>query len=193
MALAALRTAQVVNVSELGRDAALSTTTARSYLSLLETSYPIRLLPAFAVSRGKRLTKAPKLHLRDTALAWHLSGMAAGEARAHHPLAGAMVESYVVEGVASQLALLERPCRLNHWRSHGGAEVDMVVEVGTRLLPVEIKQGSRIAPSQLLGLHSFLADYPEQAPFAIVLYGGEEPLRLHERILALPWHLTLAG
>lgn len=69
MRAAALRTGQTVNQTELGRDIALPQPTVRRYLNLLETSYLLAQIPAYAVNRTKRLIKAPKLYWGDTGLA----------------------------------------------------------------------------------------------------------------------------
>ena len=97
--LAAGRTAQTVNLSSLGGDAGVSHNTARSWLSVLEASYLLHRLPPWHRNLKKRLTKAPKLHFIDSGLLCHLLGIRSVEALRHHPLRGAIFESWVVSEV----------------------------------------------------------------------------------------------
>ncbi|MGH7824435.1 MAG: ATP-binding protein [Candidatus Binatia bacterium] len=186
MGLSALRLGQIINQSELARDAALSQATVHRYLNLLEASYQIMRVPAFTRSRSKRLIKAPKLYWIDTGLAAFLLGIAnRGELRSHN-LAGALLENLVY---AQLLAWREtetpRP-EIFYWRTASGAEVDFVVQSRQRLLPMEIKMASRARVADIRSLESFLDEYPEQAPIGLLFYGGDETIPLTPRILAIP-------
>jgi uncharacterized protein len=186
MGLSALRLGQIINQSELARDAALSQATVHRYLNLLETSYQIMRVPAFTRSRSKRLIKAPKLYWIDTGLAAFLLGIAnPGELRSHN-LAGALLENWVY---AQLLAWREtetpRP-EIFYWRTASGVEVDFVIQSRQRLLPMEIKMTSRARVEDIRSLESFLDEYPKQAPIGLLFYGGEETISLTPRILAIP-------
>lgn len=186
MRLAAHRVGQMLNQSELARDAALSQATAHRYLNLLETSYQIVRLPAFAVSRTKRLVKTPKLYWTDTGLAAHLAGLTAPATPPSTPVPGALLENLVLAQIlAWRETVVPRP-EIHYWRTQGGIEVDFVVEQGRRLLPVEVKSGRRVRPADARGLAAFLDDHPKSSPFGILLYGGDETLPLAERIIAVP-------
>ena len=192
MGLSALRTAQVLNVSELARDAGLSTSTARSYLQLLETSYLVRRLPPYFAHLGKRLTKAPKLHFRDTGLALTLLGTTAEPSELIlHPSYPALVETFLVEEIIKVFSVLEPRARAHYFRTHGGTEVDLVIESGERLLPIEIKASSTVSLKKLSGLRRFLKDFESKAPFGLVVYLGEEVLQLSSDILLVPWNYVI--
>ena len=94
--LSATRTGQLLNLSQLGADAGITHNTAQSWLSVLEASYVVRRLPPFARNLGKRLVKTPKLHLLDSGLACYLLGIRTPDELRHHPLRGAIFESWVV-------------------------------------------------------------------------------------------------
>ena len=131
MRAACLRFGQLVNQTELGRDVALPQATVHRWLNLLETSYQLVRLPAYAVNRTKRLIKAPKLYWGDTGVALHL-----GEIEEPR---GAHLENLVLHDLlAWRDARLER-AELGYWRTASGEEVDLVIEAGGRLLPIEIK------------------------------------------------------
>jgi len=75
---------------------------------------------------------------------------------------------------------------LYYWRTHAGAEVDFVIERGERLLPIEVKWSAAPSAGDLRGLHSFLDDHADRAPFGIVLHRASEPVALDRRVLGLP-------
>ncbi len=97
--LCAGRTAQLLNLSSLADDCGINHNTARSWLSVLETSYVVFRLPVWKASLKKRLTKAPKLHFIDVGLACSLLGITSAEQLHHHPLRGALFESWVVSEI----------------------------------------------------------------------------------------------
>jgi predicted AAA+ superfamily ATPase len=186
MRLAALRIGQMLNQSELARDAALAQATAHRYLNLLEASCQIVRLPAFTVSCTKRLVKTPKLYWTDTGLAAHLAGLTAPGASAPAQVPGSLLENMVLTQIlAWRETVVPRP-EIHYWRTHGGAEVDFVIEAGQRLLPVEVKAARRVRLADAGGLGAFLDDHPKSSPFGVLLYGGSEVMHLAERILAVP-------
>ena len=192
MGLAALRTAQVLNISELARDAGLAPSTARNYLHLLEISYQIRRLSAYFSHLGKRLTKAPKLHFRDTGVALTLSGVTASSSElVMHPYYPALVETFLVEEITKLVSIFEPRARFYYFRTHAGAEVDLVIEFGERLLPIEIKASSSVPLKKISGLKQFLKDFPNKAPFGLVVYKGTEILPVDSNILLVPWNYLI--
>lgn len=192
MGLAALRTAQVLNISELARDAGLAPSTARNYLQLLEISYQVRRLSPYFAHLGKRLTKAPKLHFRDTGVALSLSGVTARAPElVLHPYYPALVETFLVEEIARLVSVLESRARIYYFRTHAGAEVDLVIEFGERLIPIEIKACSSVSLKKLSGLKQFLRDFQNKAPFGLVIYSGEEILPVASNILLVPWNYVI--
>ena len=192
MGLAALRTAQVLNISELARDAGLSPSTARNYLQLLEISYQVRRLPPYFAHLGKRLTKAPKLHFRDTGIAVTLSGVTARASElALHPYYPALAETFLVEEIARLVSVFEPRARIYYFRTHAGAEVDLVIEFGERLFPIEIKASSSVSLKKLSGLKQFLKDFQNKAPFGLVIYPGEEILPVASNVLLVPWNYVI--
>ncbi len=192
MGLSAMRSAQLLNISELARDAGLSTSTARNYIQLLEVSYQIRRLPPYYANIGKRLVKAPKLHFRDTAVAMTVSGLSRNTViQARHPYRSALFESFIVEEIARLLGLLGEKARMFHYRSHSGAEVDLVIELGERLLPIEIKSSATVSTRKLGGLRQFLKDFHGKAPFGLVIYDGVDLLPISRDILLVPWNVII--
>ncbi|MBI2467089.1 MAG: ATP-binding protein [Candidatus Rokubacteria bacterium] len=184
--LAVLRLGQIVNQSELARDAALSQPTVHRYLNLLETSYQIVRVPAFARSRSKRLIKSPKLYWGDVGLASFLLGISdPGELRGRAD-AGAILENLVLAQILAWREVeLPRP-QLLYWRTTAGVEVDFVIESADRLLPVEVKAASRVRPEDGRSLELFLDEHPKAAPVGLLVHGGRDTFPLTRRILAAP-------
>jgi predicted AAA+ superfamily ATPase len=186
MGLASLRLGQIVNQTELGRDAALSQTTVHRYLNLLEASYQIVRVPAFARSRSTRLIKSPKIYWNDTGLVAFLSGVASSEDLQSHRNAGALLENLVLTQLLVWREIeLPRP-QIYYCRTASGMEVDFVVESRHGLLPVEVKTSTRARIEDTRSLEWFLDEYPKEANIGLLLYGGKKVVPLTQRVLAVP-------
>ena len=153
------------------------------WLNLLETSCLLVRLPAYAVNRTKRLIKSPKLYWADTGLALHL-------AEADEPN-GAHLENLVLgDLLAWRDARLER-AEVTYWRTASGEEVDFVVEAGRKLLPIEVKAGSRPRLDDAAHLRSFRREYGRKARVGLVLHTGSAIEWLAPDVLAAPWWRVL--
>jgi predicted AAA+ superfamily ATPase len=183
MRAACLRLGQLVNQAELGRDVGLPQPTVHRWLNLLETSYLLVRLPAYAVNRTKRLIKSPKLYWGDTGVALFLAG-------GPEP-GGAHLENVVLTDLlAWRDAQIERP-EVGYWRTAAGEEVDLVVEAEGRLLPIEIKAAARPRLSDAARLRSFRAEYRRKARAGLLLHAGSTLEWLAPDVLAAPWWRVL--
>jgi uncharacterized protein len=178
-----LRMGQLVNQTELGRDVALPQPTVHRWLNLLETSYLLVRLPAYAVNRTKRLIKAPKIYWGDTGLALHL-------AEAEEP-GGAHLENLVLHDLlAWRDARVERT-ELGYWRTSIGEEVDFVIEAGGKLLPIEVKSTTRPRLADATHLRTFRTEYGKKARAGLLLHTGSTLDWLAPDVLAAPWWKVL--
>lgn len=183
--LAASRTGSLLNQAAAARDAGLSAATAGRYLSVLEATFQIvRLTPWFA-NIGKRLVKSPKLYWEDSGLAAHLLGLRTLDEAVSHGLAGPLFETFIMMEVRRQLGAYEPSARLHFVRSHTGLEIDGLIVRGVRQLPFEIKFAETVRGEDAAALHAYL-DACHEARIGIVLYRGDEPLRLSSRVMAVP-------
>ncbi len=183
MRAACLRLGQLINQTELGRDVALPQPTVHRWLNLLETSYLLVRLPAYAVNRTKRLIKAPKIYWGDTGVALHL-------AEQDEP-GGAHLENLVLDDLlAWRDTLLER-AEIGYWRTTIGEEVDFVIETGGRLLPIEIKASARPRLADATHLRAFRAEYGNKARAGLLLHSGSTLEWLAPDVLAAPWWRVL--
>lgn len=186
MELLALRSGQLLNQSEVARDAQVSQPTVHRYLNILEATYLFERLPAYTASRTARLLKSPKVFWNDPALAVFLSGYYDEESLRQAKELGAYFETLVFHHLRALAGLLTPVARLYFWRARDGQEVDFIVEHGRRLLGIEVKMGGRVGYGDTASLRRFLQEHP-RAVGGLVLYGGQEVLRLGERIAAVPW------
>jgi hypothetical protein len=183
MRAACLRIGQLVNQTELGRDVALSQPTVHRWLNLLETSYLLVRLPAYAVNRTKRLIKAPKIYWSDTGVALHL-------AEVQEP-GGAHLENLVLHDLlAWRDARIER-AELGYWRTAIGEEVDFVIEAGGKLLPIEVKATARPRLADATHLRTFRKEYGKKARAGLLLHTGSTLEWLAPDVLAAPWWRVL--
>lgn len=179
MRAACMRVGQLVNQTELGRDVSLPQATVHRWLNLLETSYLLVRLPAYATNRTKRLIKAPKLYWGDTGVALHLAEQDAP--------GGALLENLVLNDLlAWRDARLER-AEIGYWRTASGEEVDLVIEAGDKLLPMEVKASVRPRLADAARLRSFRKEYGRKARAGLLLHTGTTLEWLAPDVLAAPW------
>ena len=186
MELAALRTGQLANQTEIARDAAVSQPTVHRYLNLLETSYLLARLPAFTAGKTARLVKSPKLFWADPALSAFLMGHYSLDELRDAREVGALFECLVFHHLQAAGDLLLPPGRLYHWGKPNGESVDFVLEWGRSLLAVEVKLSRTARYADVLGLRRFLERHPS-CRAGVLVYAGSEIVRLAERIVAVPW------
>lgn len=175
--LVAGRTGAEVNQSALGSDAGIRHPTVKAWLSLLQATYLIFQAPAWHRNLRKQLVKSPKLHFIDSGLACTLLGINDSDQLRHHPLRGAIFESWVVSEMLKQRYNQGRPASIGHYRQARGLEIDIVIEDGLRLKAIECKSGATIQREFLKNLNTFDELISERLKDAhvdkILLYGGD--------------------
>ena len=183
MRAACLRLGQLVNQTELARDTALPQATVHRWLNLLETSYLLVRLPAYAVNRTRRLIKSPKLYWGDTGVALHLAQIETPD--------GAHLENLILNDLLAWRDARLEPAEIAYWRTASGAEVDLVIEAGGKLLPIEIKSSARPRLGDAAHLRTFREEYGKRARAGLLLHTGEQLEWLAPDVLAAPWWRVL--
>ncbi len=186
MELLALRTGQLLNQSEVARDARVAQPTTHRYLNLLEATHLFARLPAYTASPSTRLLKSPMVYWTDPGLAVFLSGYYDAESLRHSRQLGAYFETLIYLHLRVLSSLLTPKARLYFWRTTSGDEVDFVLEHGRRVLGIEVKMSSKPSYRDAAGLSKFLKEYPS-AVGGILLHGGTRVERLDQNIVAVPW------
>ncbi|MDE0440952.1 MAG: ATP-binding protein [Gammaproteobacteria bacterium] len=176
--IACLRIGQVVNQTEMGRDTSIPQPTVHRYLNLLEVSYLLVRLPAYAVNKTKRLVKSPKLFWCDTGLALRIA--ATDPAPAH-------LENLVLCDLLTWRDTRSDPAEISYWRTTTGDEVDFVIETPDALLPIEVKATSNPRLRDTVRLRTFRKEYPGKSRAGLLLHDGDSVEWLAPDVLAAPW------
>ena len=142
----AARSAQLLSASDLARDLGVAVNTIRAWLSVLEATYQIVILRPYFANVGKRLVKTPKVYFADVGTLCYLVGLKDAEHAAAGPMGGAIMETAVVNEVVRTLTHQGREPQVCFWRTSRGTEIDLVVDTGLELVPVEVKLSSRQGP-----------------------------------------------
>ncbi|GAB4269566.1 MULTISPECIES: ATP-binding protein [Deferrisoma] len=189
--LVAALTGQEVNHSQLGRELGVTPQTAQRWLGILRATFQWHEVPAFTGNLIKRVSRRPKGYMADPGLACALQAIAAPEVLGGHPLWGALFETAVVGDLRRQCAALPARPNLYHWRSHGGAEVDLIVEWGGRFYPIEIKAKSHPTARDASGLRAFRAAHPglPVAP-GLIIAPADTAYPVTEQDLVVPWDVA---
>ncbi len=180
--LLAGQVAGVLNASRLSNDLGLDVATVRSYLSILETIYVIKRLPAYAPSQLTRATAAPKLTFVDSGLAAHLVG---GLTSGAQP--GNLLENFVLGELGRQLTWCEPVVQLFHYRDRDQREVDAVLEdLAGRVVGIEVKAATSVRSDDFRGLRVLRDKLGDRFLAGFVLYCGHERLSFGGGLGCLP-------
>lgn len=180
------RTGQLLNLSSLANDCGISHNTARAWISILEASYILYLLLPHHRNFNKRLVKTPKLYFYDTGLAAWLLGIQNADQIAVHPQRGALFETWVVGELLKGRYNKSLPSNLFFWRDNTGNEVDVLVDQGPTLFPIEIKSGQTISADYFTGLRKWQSWAGAEAGKSYLIYGGDEN-QTRKEAEVVPW------
>jgi len=165
------------NGAEIARSIDVSVSTVRRYVDALTDALVVRqLLPWFA-NIGKRQVRSPKVYIRDSGLLHRLLGIGSSLDLDRHPKLGASWEGMVIEQL---LARFPRAAP-SHWATHGGAELDLRLDIGGRVLGFEVKRTDR--PSTSRSMRSAIADL--DLDHLVVVHAGQHRAALAKRITAI--------
>jgi len=169
-----------LNVAQLARNLGIDTRTANGYLDLLTDLLLVRKLAPWHSNQGKRLTKSPKVYIRDSGLLHSLLGITDMDSLLSHPVVGLSWEGHVIE---SLLAVAPPEVQPSFYRSSGGAEIDLLLTwPGGGHWAIEIKRST--APKVERGFHSACEDIQPAKKWLI--YPGTEAYPLHDGIEVMP-------
>jgi predicted AAA+ superfamily ATPase len=181
----------LLNISDLARSLTVSSHTVSSDLDVLEGAFMIRRIQPYFANVQKRLTKSAKLYVRDSGLLHFLAGLRQPRELATWVRRGASFEGMVIEELAALAAQhLVRP-EFFFWRTQAGAEVDLLIVEGRRILPIEIKLGAAINHHAVAGLRQCMKDLGLRRGWVITT--ARERRRLSAEIEIIPWSELAAG
>lgn len=187
--LCAARHAQEFNAADISRDLGASQPTVKSWSGVLETSYLAHFLAPWFRNYGKRVVKSPKFYFLDAGLVSLLTRQPSAEAALSGAMAGALMEGWVVAEALKAFTAAGRKPELYFWRSHDGLEVDLLMAIQGKLLPVEIKLTATPTLAHLAPLNRFIElASPEAAEAGWLVCQCTKERRLAGGHLAIPWH-----
>lgn len=189
MSLLSAMTAQEINETQLGRELGISHTTARRWVALFNASFQWMDVPPYHGNTLKRISKKGKGYISDTGIASLLLKLSSAEAVGSSFHLGALFESYVVQQMTAVVASLPLSPNFYHWRTKGGAEVDLLLEMDNRMIPIEIKARSYVTKSDARGIKAFRETYPHlNIDWGVIIYAGDRCYQVDAQTIALPYH-----
>ncbi len=168
------RIGQLLQLQGLGSDAGVSHTTAREWISLLEASFIVFLLNPFFGNISKRLIKSPKLYFYDVGLACYLLGIENQKQLLSHPLRGQLFENLIIGEALKFRYNRGQKNNLHFLRDSSGNEIDLLLDFGQQVLPIEIKAGQTIAGDFFKGFQAFEDFFKKSAFGRLLVYAGKE-------------------
>lgn len=185
--IASALTAQEINPTHIGREIGINPDTAKRWLNMLYYGYQWIELAPYSGNAIKRLSKKRKGYFSDTGLVCYLQNILTPEALLSNPIWGAIFETFAVNQILKQLSRFSSTPTLYHWRTAGGAEVDVIIEMNGRLFPIEIKAKTNLSGHDTKSLRVFINTYKEKCSQGIIFYAGKEIYKAAENIWAIPW------
>jgi len=189
--LCALRTGCIVNFDDLARDAGVSAPTVKSWLSVLEDSFLLKLVQPDHQNRSKRLIKSPKLYFLDMGLAAFLAGWKTGELLRLGPLAGQAFETHIFAEIFKHFRHRAKEVDIRFFRTRDGEEIDLLVEYQGKVSPIEVKLGLPKA-SALARLSPIASANWKQGQVVSLAVTGSQAVTDEWRAVP-PWHLELTA
>jgi predicted AAA+ superfamily ATPase len=185
---------QEINHSQLGRDIGVTPQTARRWLALLRATFQWYEVSAYSGNAIKRISGKAKGYFADSGMACHLQQISSPKALGGHPQVGALFESAVMAEIRKMAALESVPPVVYHWRTHGGAEIDILLERDGCFYPIEVKLTTRPSRKDTAGFKSFRVTYPylKTAPGLVITPGLDDAensfRKISEEDYALSWN-----
>jgi predicted AAA+ superfamily ATPase len=152
--------AQEINFSQIGRDIGITPQTSKKWMDILKSTFQWVEVPAFSSNTIKRISGKPKGYLTDSGLMCYSLAVSTPHALTSHPLWGNIFESMAVRDILKQINVSELNPNIFHWKTHAGAEVDLLLELDGKYFPIEIKATTRPTKKATQGISALRKTYP---------------------------------
>lgn len=184
--LAAQESGTSPNLSKLSMEAGVSAPAIREYFNLLQETLVVERIDPYLKNARKRILSSPRYYFFDIGVRNALARLPL-DPSVVEAQKGILFEHAVILEIIRRIRVLKKDYRVCFWRTSAGAEVDCVVDMGMKAIPIEIKASKKVRMGDLKGLVNFLAEYKSVAKEGYVITMGQAPERLAENILAIPW------
>ena len=186
--LCAGRTGQLLNLQSLGNDCGVDSKTAKRWLSILETSFVIKLLRPYYRNLSKRLIKSPKLYFLDSGLLCYLLGIRKPDELMVHSYRGAIFESWVISELYKSYYHGGKQPAMYYFRDSNNNEIDLLLDHGSTALPIEIKSGQTINSEFFKGIEYWRKLTKQENSPGILIYGGDDWTSFRG-MKVMPWQM----
>jgi predicted AAA+ superfamily ATPase len=184
----AARTAQMLNYTDLARDCAISVNTARKWMSVLEGSFQVAILPAYHTNLSKRLYCTPKLHFLDTGLCAYLTEWSSPETLEAGSMSGAVFETFVFAEILKSWHNQGRHPAFYYYRDKDGREIDLLISHDGRLWPIEIKKAALVKETDTAAFRTLSGRGTPTAHGAVICLCTERmPLNRDVDVVPVGW------
>ena len=185
------QTAQLLNVANIASELRMDESTAENYTRLLEAVYLLYRLPAWGKTLRARAVATPKLHVLDSGVAARLLRLTPEKLARLDPTPrqqfGHLLETFAVNELVKQASWLDEIVGRGHWRTHDGAEADLVLErEDGAIVAFEVKSGTRVLGADFSGLRILREAVGSAFLAGVVLYLGERPYTFDDRLHVMP-------
>jgi len=187
LVLCAARSGRLSDVADLSRSLSIPYTTLVRYVNMLEALYLVHTVPAWSTNVNLRIVKSPKVFMGDTGMLTHLLATDEGRLEVEPTLYGSLTETLVAAELKKALSYSEVMANLYHFRTHGGQEVDFLIEgPGGDLIAIEVKSANSLTSDSSKGLKYLKEVQPKRFKRGIILYAGSEVIPMGSGIHAIP-------
>lgn len=185
------QTGQILKITNAAQTVGLEPSTAENYTRLLETVFLLHRLPAWGRTLRARAVASPKVHLVDSGLGGRLLGLTEVKLARNEPAAlsqfGHLLETFCVNEILKQLSWLDDTYTTGHWRTHDGAEVDLIIEAADGTVAgIEVKAAGRVHQADAAGLRALRETLGTSFHVGVVLHTGTHAYTIDDRIHAVP-------
>ena len=175
----------IINYSDVSRTLGVSQPTAREYFNIAHGTFIWRHIPPYEKNATKRIIKHPKGYLRDTGLLHFLLHLNNRDSLLAHPQMGHSWEAMVIETILRGFNAKGITYDYYHYRTGGGAEIDLILEGDFGLLPIEIKYAQKVPMKQLRGIKDFVQE--RECRYGIVINNAERVIQYDDKLIGIPF------
>lgn len=191
--LLALRSANLLNKSELAKASEIDTKTLDNYLSTLKNTYQLAVIKPWFTNEAKRLVKMPKIFMLDTGILCHLLRITTTEELGQASQRGAIYETFILSELIKANTYAKQSVDINFYRTQEGKEIDFILDNGKNLIPIEVKAAHTVTLHDFRHIQYFIEQYQGKVLQGIVLYSGERVLPFGEKAGVRLWAVPLGA
>ncbi len=186
----ALRTANILNKSDIANDTKLNSTTVDNYISLLEKVYQVHLLKPYFENIGKIFIKSPKVYFTDSGMACHVLNIRSEEDLKNSRYKGNLYETFVFSELLKHITYSKDVLEFFYYRTQDKKEIDFIIKRGEDILAIEVKSSYSVKKDDFKHIIDF-QNRSNKNIIGIVLYSGEKVIGFSDTLFAIPLSVFL--